>query len=452
MSTTLMFKLKLSQIAGRLDPQANQPLIRDYLIKINKGTHPPIALKNLVKINKRIVDAIPEGLRYVGLENINGTDGSLIEINEKLQINSGSIFEPGDILFPKLRPNLNKTHLAKEKGVCSTEFHVFTPSSVAGEYLLAYLRSDIIVGLLTRLVTGNTLPRLQTDEVLNLSVVTPPASEQEKIIHMMRDAYTQKQALETQAQSLLESVDAVLYQHLGVPTPAPQTDGLNDRIFKVRLSETSDRLDAPANWKQFAVRSIRFASEPLRDLALINPKTDFSDIDPDDLISFVPMDSVDELWGHISTQESRPYDESQGYTEFQEGDVLWAKITPCMQNGKSAIAQGLLRQRGFGSTEFHVFRVDSSRLDARYLLALLRLKYLREFAVMFFGGSAGHQRVDARFFEKLTIPLPPLTVQKEIALEIETMKVKAKEFQQQAQGILEKAKQEVEAMILGDIR
>jgi type I restriction enzyme S subunit len=161
------------------------------------------------------------------------------------------------------------------------------------------------------------------------------------------------------------------------------------------------------------------------------------------------MECVDEVWGEVIEQHSRPYSESKGYTEFQEGDVLWAKITPCMQNGKSAVAQNLLQQRGFGSTEFHVFRVDAAQLDARYLLAVLRLKYLRQFATLFFGGSAGHQRVDALFFQKLAIPLPPLINQQKMAIEIELLKTQAQSLRQQAQSCLEQAKQQVQKMILG---
>jgi len=69
------------------------------------------------------------------------------------------------------------------------------------------------------------------------------------------------------------------------------------------------------------------------------------------------MSSVDDLLGVIKTIEMRPYAEvAKGYTYFEENDVIFAKITPCMQNGKHAIARGLVDGFGFGSTEFHVLR------------------------------------------------------------------------------------------------
>lgn len=69
-------------------------------------------------------------------------------------------FEPGQILFPKLCPYLNKTHLAKMSGICSTEFPVLTAQGVSGQYLTSFLRSRVLVGITSLLMTGNTLPRL----------------------------------------------------------------------------------------------------------------------------------------------------------------------------------------------------------------------------------------------------------------------------------------------------
>ena len=111
-------------------------------------------------------------------------------------------------------------------------------------------------------------------------------------------------------------------------------------------------------------------------------------------LSFVPMEAVDEYSGEIASQQTRNAGSSNGYTKFQEGDVLWAKITPCMQNGKAAIAINLTNGLGFGSTEFHVFRVNSKVANTRYIHTLLRLERLRAEAKKFFSGSAGHQRVD----------------------------------------------------------
>jgi len=120
-----------------------------------------------------------------------------------------------------------------------------------------------------------------------------------------------------------------------------------------------------------------------------------------------------------------------------------------MQNGKSAVVNGLTNEVGFGSTEFHVFRAKRE-VDIRYIHGLLRLVSLRKYAMLYFSGSAGHQRVSDEFFAKLSIPLPPLSVQSEIADHITLIRSRAKQLQQEAKEGLEQAKRAVEAMILGD--
>ncbi len=121
----------------------------------------------------------------------------------------------------------------------------------------------------------------------------------------------------------------------------------------------------------------------------------------------------------MSAAETRPWgDVKKGYTPFQEGDVLFAKITPCMENGKYAIARDLHQGRAAGSTEFHVFR-PSAQLDAQYLLNFLFSHGVRQAARMNMRGAAGQLRVPASFFEELEIPLAPLPEQQRIVAEIE---------------------------------
>lgn len=166
-------------------------------------------------------------------------------------------------------------------------------------------------------------------------------------------------------------------------------------------------------------------------------------------VSFIPMDAVSDIFGEIAEQQNRPLDESGSYTVFQEGDIIWAKITPCMENGKAAIAHDLESGYGYGSTEFHVFRCISGEISPAYLHLLLRLKVLRQHARLNFTGSSGHQRVDQDFFNKMEIPLPPLPTQQRIAAKVATAQNQAKKLFASARADLEKAKREIEAMILG---
>src|SRR5436190_22434472 len=99
-------------------------------------------------------------------------------------------------------------------------------------------------------------------------------------------------------------------------------------------------------------------NKPLGEVCTLNPKIEASKTHSSESeVTFVPMVAVDEGEGIIARPELRPYNKvAKGYTPFRENDVLFAKITPCMQNGKAAIARGLRNGRGFGSTEFHVLR------------------------------------------------------------------------------------------------
>jgi type I restriction enzyme S subunit len=162
-------------------------------------------------------------------------------------------------------------------------------------------------------------------------------------------------------------------------------------------------------------RSIRSFPEVVE----VNPRRFSDEIRDDSLVSFVPMKSVEEETGRLVASETRLWSEvKKGYTPFQEGDVLFAKITPCMENGKYALAAKLHDGRAAGSTEFHVFR-PKAELDPKYLLFFLFSPDVRHEAKRNMRGAAGQLRVPSIFFENLQIPLPSLDDQKRIVAEIE---------------------------------
>ena len=185
----------------------------------------------------------------------------------------------------------------------------------------------------------------------------------------------------------------------------------------------------------------------LIDVCDINPKAQA--IDDSTEVSFVAMPDVSED-GNINTGIIRPYWEvKKGFTCFQEGDVLFAKITPCMQNGKSAVAKNLKNGLGCGSTEYFVLRPKDERLAIEYLHVILHMKCVRETAMLYFGGSAGQQRVSSSFLENFNLPLPPKEKQVEIANHVYKMRQQAKALQEEGKAILEQATREVEGMIIG---
>ena len=126
------------------------------------------------------------------------------------------------------------------------------------------------------------------------------------------------------------------------------------------------------------------------------------------------MAAVDEVRGNIARPELRKYSQvAKGYTPFRENDVLFAKITPCMQNGKAAIARNLCGGVGFGSTEFYVLRPTGEVLP-KWVFALIRQPSFRSAAEASFTGTAGQQRVAVDFLRTFPIPVPPLPEQERI--------------------------------------
>ncbi|HEV2452689.1 MAG TPA: restriction endonuclease subunit S [Verrucomicrobiae bacterium] len=145
----------------------------------------------------------------------------------------------------------------------------------------------------------------------------------------------------------------------------------------------------------------------LGDVCELNPRRPVINRSDDAETTFLPMSAIGEKGAGIMHPEVRHFAKvRRGYTYFAEGDVLFAKITPCMQNGKHAIARNLLGGIGFGSTEFHVLRPSGAILSEWILNFLLQPKVLAE-AMRHFTGAVGQQRVPDDFLFDLEIPLPP---------------------------------------------
>jgi len=161
----------------------------------------------------------------------------------------------------------------------------------------------------------------------------------------------------------------------------------------------------------------------LVEVSLLNPKIkDKSEIDPDLEVQFVPMKLVDEVVDHIHLVETRVFGEvSKGsYTYFEEGDVLFAKVTPCMENGKIAVAKNLKNSVGYGSSEFHVFR-PSQALNRKYLFFYIVRSRFRNEAQHAMTGAVGLRRVPKIFLENYKISLAPLPEQRAIVAKIEAL-------------------------------
>ncbi|WP_339078238.1 restriction endonuclease subunit S (plasmid) [Acetobacter sp. AC2005] len=163
----------------------------------------------------------------------------------------------------------------------------------------------------------------------------------------------------------------------------------------------------PEGWK----------SEKLGDLCTLNPKCPH--IQSASLTSFISMDGVsnDAKISRVTLHHFKK--EKNGFSYFQEHDILVAKITPCFENGKGGYLDKLPTSHGFGSTEFHVLR-PSPNADGKFIYYITTSERFRTLGEMNMQGSAGQKRVPKNFIERFSIATPPLPEQKKIAAILST--------------------------------
>jgi type I restriction enzyme S subunit len=192
---------------------------------------------------------------------------------------------------------------------------------------------------------------------------------------------------------------------------------------------------------------VKSRSVRLEDVCEINPRAPKGIADETE-VSFVPMSAVSED-GYVAFEETRTYsDVRKGYTYFERGDVLVAKITPCFENGKAATTETIQNNLGFGSTEFHVLR-PSSDIRAKYAFHLLWSDHFRRIGEKGMTGSAGQKRVPADLLRRLEIPLPPLEEQNRIAAILDKTD-QLRQKRRQAIALLDSLTQSIFLEMFGD--
>jgi len=160
----------------------------------------------------------------------------------------------------------------------------------------------------------------------------------------------------------------------------------------------------PSGWRQ---RRLRFDIKS-------NPKKAELDLDPETEVSFVPMDAVGEFGGLRLDTTRAIADVFKDYTYFTDGDVCVARITPCFENGKGALADGLTEGVAFGTTELHVLR-PLGGVDRKFLFYITISHDFRGWGEAEMLGAGGQKRVPERFIKDWRAPLPDLDTQRRIA-------------------------------------
>ncbi len=317
--------------------------------------------------------------RYVGLEHLDpetlkisrwGTPSDVI--GEKLH------FWPGDIIFGKRRAYQKKLAVADFEGICSAHAMVLRarPEIVLPEFLPFFMQSDMFFERALSISVGSLSPTINWGSLAKQEFPLPPLDEQRRIAE------------------ILWAADEVITKNL------------------VTLQRIISLMDSVEEESFFRCRD---SGQPtlLSEIAEVNPSSK-SKCKDEELVSFITMADVSED-GEIINQQSKMYGEvKKGYTVFQDGDILFAKITPCMENGKGALALNLINGIGFGSTEFHVLRPMDSR-DTAFIYFLTMNKNFRQQARRFMRGTAGQLRVPKDFLDEYVLDcLPKVTLREEM--------------------------------------
>ena len=252
-----------------------------------------------------------------------------------------------------------------------------------------------------------------------MSVMTfplPPLSEQQRIVERIEELFAKLDEAKERLQEVADSF-------------AVRKAAILHKAFTGELTKQWRRENGMSDesWEE----------ETIGDVCTVNPKKiDAKNLDDNLEVSFVPMAAVSDVFGEIVNHEVKNLqDVRTGFTNFSEGDVIFAKITPCMENGKSAIVGPLVNDIGYGSTEFYVLRCKKE-LYNKYLYHMVRNTTFRAEAKAVMTGAVGQQRVPKTFLQEYQLLLPTLSEQHEIVRLIDDLLARERKAQQATEQAL----------------
>ena len=387
------------------------------------------------KINASNADTQLWGLDLEDIEK-GGRLLNIKTVGERKAIGDKTVFNRGDILYSKLRPYLLKILVAPEGGICTPEIIPFTCyGNICKDYIVSFLKSPYVDDYINSATFGVKMPRVSTETMTSLLVPLPPLSEQfridtkakelmpyideygkaqdklnklnEELSYTIRKSILQEAiqgklvpqiAEEGTAQELLEQIKTEK-QKL-VMEGKLKKSALNDSvIFRgddnkyyelvgKKCEDISDNIPfcIPRTWQWVRIS----------DVFLLNPK---NEADDEDFAAFIPMEKIDAGYkSSYSFDIVKWRNIKKGFTHFANGDVAFAKITPCFQNRKSAIFDNLPNGIGAGTTELKVLRPYKNTIARWYLLYFLESPYFIDEAT--FKGTANQQRIIVGYLEK----------------------------------------------------
>ena len=350
---------------------------------------------------------------FLPMERVH-TDGT---IDQELKFpysqlkNGYTYFEENDVLIAKVTPCFENgkivlvKNLATPVGFGSTEFIVIRPNpqKVFPPFLYYILYNAPLRSIGKHFMTSAVgLKRVPTKFVENFQISIPPKQEQIQIANFLDRKTGQVDELLRIKERRIE----LLHEHRTVLIHQAVTKGLDPNV-EMKPSGVEWIGEIPAHWEVLKVKHVG-SSNPSKN----NPKTDCL---KDKLVVFLPMERV-HTDGTTDQELKFPYSQlKNGYTYFEENDVLIAKVTPCFENGKIVLVKNLATPVGFGSTEFIVIRPNPQKVFPPFLYYILYNAPLRSIGKHFMTSAVGLKRVPTKFVENFQISIPPKQEQIQIA-------------------------------------
>lgn len=319
-------------------------------------------------------------LPIVGLEHLTPGEIALERWDEGTENTFTKGFKKGQMLFGRRRAYLKKAAVAPFDGVCSGDITVIEaiPGKILPELLPFIIQNDLLFDYAVGKSAGSLSPRVKWVDLKDYEFELPEIEKQTSLVDLLKAAHATRKAYQEQIKAtddLVKSQFIEMFGHLG------------------------------ADEKGWGITT-------LGKCCVLNPKRP-KGINDDLAVSFVPMPAVSEQ-GEIDCTDIKPYSEvKKGFTYFAEHDVLFAKITPCMENGKGAVAEGLSNGIGAGSTEFHVLRPIEGKSNPYWLYIITMFDGFRKDARKVMTGTGGQLRVPINYLNEYPITLPPIELQDE---------------------------------------
>lgn len=365
-------------------------------------------LKNVASHNDEALDERTDPdleIEYVDISSVslvNGIEKTELMHFEKAPSRARRKVKDGDIIVSTVRTYLKAIAPIcnpSENMIVSTGFAVVRPKeNLFSGYAGYLLQSNGFVGDVVANSVGVSYPAINASDLVRISVVEPPIEEQQVIARFLDFKTAQIDALIEKKKTLIDK----LSEKRTALSSQSVTKGL-DPTVAMKDSQVPWLGDIPAHWMP---KRLRFCMKT-------NPSKGEIRLNDEELVSFIPMEAVGEFGGLNLDAEKELGEIGGGYTYFADNDVVVAKITPCFENGKGAIARGLKNGKAFGTTELHVMRSDNTLLPD-YLFHLTMSHPFRCIGESEMYGAGGQKRVPETFLKDFRIGLPPVTEQQDI--------------------------------------